>query len=226
MRTFSLIFLSFFLLFNARAQQTANPAVHKVVIQEVLQTSGYTYLHVQEDTTKTWIAVPKIEAIVGDTVYCLAGMEMREFKSKELNRTFRSVYFMEGISKNADGFAKKEMTMPEHGKKTAAGRKDIKYVPSEGCTSLAQLFENMEVYSGKTITIKGEVVKYSENIMGKNWAHIQDGSEFDGIYDLTVTLGGAVKVGDKVSLEGKITLNKDFGSGYFFRVIMLDAVVK
>ena len=80
--------------------------------------------------------------------------------------------------------------------------------------------------AGKTAKIKGQVTKYTPAVMGKNWIHIQDGSDFNGKFDLTVTSLNDVKVGDVVTLEGKISLNKDLGYGYFFDVIMEDAVLK
>jgi hypothetical protein len=60
-------------------------------------------------------------------------------------------------------------------------------------------------------------------IMGKNWIHVQDGTEAAGNYDLTVTTQGTAKVGDVVVVEGGISLNKDFGAGYKYDVIMEDA---
>jgi hypothetical protein len=59
--------------------------------------------------------------------------------------------------------------------------------------------------------------------MKKNWAHIQDGTDFEGNYDLTITTADEIQVGDVVLFEGKISLKKDFGSGYFYEVIMEDA---
>jgi hypothetical protein len=60
--------------------------------------------------------------------------------------------------------------------------------------------------------------------MGRNWVHIQDGTKHDGKKaDLTVTTGLVIPVGSKVALKGKIVLNKDFGAGYRYDVIMEEA---
>jgi hypothetical protein len=56
--------------------------------------------------------------------------------------------------------------------------------------------------------------------MGKNWVHIQDGSEFQGGFDLTITTDKKVSLDDTVTFEGKIVLDKDFGYGYFYNVLM------
>ena len=59
--------------------------------------------------------------------------------------------------------------------------------------------------------------------MGKNWAHIQDGSKFENYYDLTVTTMDNLNPGEVVVFEGVISLDKDFGAGYTYEVIMEDA---
>ncbi|HRH64786.1 MAG TPA: hypothetical protein PLU53_00665 [Bacteroidia bacterium] len=62
--------------------------------------------------------------------------------------------------------------------------------------------------------------------MNKNWIHIQDGTEYSGKFDLVVTSEQNFKEGDIVTIEGKILLDKDFGSGYSFDVIMEEARLK
>jgi len=47
-----------------------------------------------------------------------------------------------------------------------------------------------------------------------------------GKFDLAATTDSTLKVGDIITIEGKATLNKDYGSGYFFEVILDDASLK
>jgi hypothetical protein len=61
--------------------------------------------------------------------------------------------------------------------------------------------------------------------MGKNWVHIQDGTEYQGGFDLTITTDGQVAVGETVTFEGKIVLDKDFGYGYSYPVLMEEAKI-
>ncbi len=56
--------------------------------------------------------------------------------------------------------------------------------------------------------------------MELNWVHIQDGTEFEGKFDLTVTSTESFKVGSVVTLEGVLALNKDFGYGYSYEVLL------
>lgn len=230
------ILIGIMMIVPVYSQDKANPAnqkVHKVEVKEVLQTSAYTYLKVKEDTTLSWIAIPKMEAKPGEIYYTVGGMEMRNFPSKELNRTFPLVYFMDFVSKTPEGALRKNvpaqtqgsMSMPQHGTKSKLNREEIKYEPIPGGTSIAEIFKNKTKYAGKVVKVKGQVVKYNEHIMGKNWVHLQDGTSNGDEYDLVITLTDSVKPGDNVTLQGKIALDKDFGSGYFFKVLMEDAIL-
>jgi len=93
--------------------------------------------------------------------------------------------------------------------------------PTDGI-SIDELFKNPQKYDGQTVKVKGKCVKLNTNIMNRNWIHLQDGSMADET-DLTVTTIDKVALGDIVAFEGKITLNKDFGAGYKYDIIMEDA---
>jgi hypothetical protein len=70
------------------------------------------------------------------------------------------------------------------------------------------------------------VVKFTGNVMGKNWVHIRDGSGGEGSNDLTVTTSAVVNVGDLVVVEGQVVVDQDFGYGYTYEVLVEDASVK
>lgn len=99
-----------------------------------------------------------------------------------------------------------------------------KIAPAEGAITLAELFSNQQNYNGQTIKITGKCVKVNPMIMNRNWLHLQDGSG-DNL-DLTVTTNQVVRLGEVVSLEGTIALDKDFGAGYRYDIIMEEAVIK
>ena len=69
------------------------------------------------------------------------------------------------------------------------------------------------------------MVKFNANILGTNWIHIQDGTGEKGMNDLTVTSSQRVKVGDTVVIRGRVTVEKDFGAGYKYDVIVENATV-
>ena len=208
---------------------------HKVVVTEVIQTTSYTYLQVKENDSLKWLAVPSMEAKAGETYYYLDGLPMQNFESKELHRTFDLVLFIGGVSKEpisanntqaGSEAAHHTGAQPYTRKATPEVKKNIKIVPEKDGITIAELFSNKNLYAGKKIKIKGEVTKFTKAIMDKNWIHIQDGTESNGKFELTITSATEVKVGDVINLEGKIILNKDFGYGYFFEVMMEDAVLK
>jgi hypothetical protein len=60
-----------------------------------------------------------------------------------------------------------------------------------------------------------------------NWMHVRDGSGEEGNNDLTVTtVVDLPAVGATVLVSGKLAVNKDFGMGYQYPVIIEDADVK
>ena len=205
----------------------------KVIVQEVLQVASYTYLNVQEeDGENKWIAVPTIEAQLGEVYYYKGGMAMPNFHSTELDRTFDSVLFLGSItsaeaidvdSGMVDPDAPKEEVIP--GKQPTLSQLELNIDPIEDGIRIATLFEHGEQYAGKKVKVIGEVTKFSANIMGHNWIHFQDGTVFKFDYDLMVTSQEMVSVGDVVVFEGVIAVNKDFGAGYFYKVILEDAVL-
>ncbi len=203
--------------------------VHKVEVKEVLQTKVYTYLLAKEKSTETWLAVIKMQANIGDIYYYKESLTMTNFKSKELNRSFDKVLFLDKISSSPtfnDNLPKSKENMPpmvSTGSSILMDKLNIKIKPAKGGISIASLLENKKSYAGKIITIKGQVTKFNPEIMDKNWIHIQDGTEFSNKYDLTITTNQSVNVGDIITVKGKITLNKDFGYNYFYDVMMEDA---
>jgi len=199
---------------------------HKVTVTEVLQASSYTYLNVSEEGNSYWIAVPAMEAVMGDVLYYTNFMEMNDFPSKDLNRVFESILFVSDISNEPIKAHDHAAVMGKSMGKPAVEKQNVAVEPVSGGITIAELFGNKETYSGKKITVKGNVVKVNVGIMDRNWIHIQDGTESNGSFDLTITSTDEnVNVGDQLVFEGVIVLNKDFGAGYSYDVIMENAVV-
>jgi hypothetical protein len=195
--------------------------VHEVLVQEVVHAGGYTYLRVTGDNGENWLAVPKMEAKPGDIFYHADGMPMKNFKSKELSKTFPLVWFLDKVYENPKDAAKP--VMPKNhstGSKVSVNKAEITIEKIEGGITIEELYANKEKYRGKDVKIKGKVTKFNANIMNTNWIHLQDGTEYDGKFDLVVTSKAKFKVGDIVTVSGKVTLNKDFGHGYFYEVII------
>lgn len=207
---------------SAPGAAEAKQGVHKVVVDEVIQAGGYTYLNVIEKRKETWLALPAMQAVKGDTVYYSGGKEMTDFFSKELKRTFPSVLFLESVSSEPISGENAGMKNNTHAGEVKIEKINVSIEPGEGCISIAKLLETKAEYSGKSVIVRGKITKFNPGILGKNWIHIQDGSEFNGVFDLTITTDSQLIIGDTVTFEGGITLKKDFGYGYFYEVIMED----
>ncbi|MBL6964042.1 MAG: SH3-like domain-containing protein [Bacteroidetes bacterium] len=201
-----------------------NASAHVVKVKEVIQATSYTYLFVADGKDEFWLAGPKTEVDAGSTIIFERFMVMNNFKSKDLDRTFDRLLFVEKIVDPEKQKSDAAEVTEAHGSITNIEvDHEIRVEVLEGGISLAELFKNADKYNGKIVTVSGEVVKVNPEIMNKNWVHIQDGSGDDENYDLTITTLENVSVGDILNFTGKITLNKDFGMGYSFDVLMEDA---
>ena len=81
--------------------------------------------------------------------------------------------------------------------------------------------------SGQTVQVKGKVVKVNNGIMGRNFVHVQDGTgdAAAGSNNLIVTSKDTAKVDDSVTAAGKVILNRDFGSGYMYPLLLEDTKI-
>ncbi|WP_233883026.1 hypothetical protein [Tenacibaculum piscium] len=201
---------------------------HQVVVLEKIDAGGYVYLKVsekeKEEGKQYWIAVPGKQVKIGATYYYDGGMEMRNFESKTLKRTFDRVIFAQGIrdEKKKINNNIKNKTIK---KNATTGKSKINIEKATNGIRIAQLFENPKAYQNKEVSIKGQAVKVNNGIMGVNFIHLQDGTTGNGQYDITVTSNESVKIGDIITLKGTVILNKDFGAGYVFDVLIEKAVV-
>jgi hypothetical protein len=71
------------------------------------------------------------------------------------------------------------------------------------------------------------VVKVNNGIMGRNFVHLRDGSgeAAAGTNNLVVTSKQTAAVGDQVSISGVVVLNREFGSGYAYPLLIEDATI-
>jgi hypothetical protein len=99
---------------------------------------------------------------------------------------------------------------------------------ADGGKTVAEVYADKDALTGTKVTVRGKVVKSNSGIMGKDWLHVRDGSGADGTNDLTVTTNSKPLpvVGDTVLVTGTVVLNKDFGMGYQYPVMLEGAEVK
>jgi len=198
-------------------------------VTETMDAAGYTYVQVDTGSEKIWAAAPKAEVKVGDAVVIPQGMAMNDYHSNTLDRTFPVVYFVDSLMVGGADAQLSAQKMPEnHPVPSAAAPAEVDLSgikAAEGGKTVEQIYQAPADLAGKAVTLRGKVVKYNENIMGKNWLHIQDGTGAEGTNDLTVTTAGTAKVGDTVLVSGVLVTDKDFGYGYKYGVLIEDAKV-
>lgn len=204
------------------AEAKGDESMHEVVAVETLSAQRYTYVLVEESDEQFWIAVPKSDVVVGETYYYSGGLLKRNFKSQEFDREFETIYLVSGLLQRSSGQSQSAVDRALANSSPKSQAADHVH-SSENSVSLEELFTNKEQYNGKVIEVTGECVKINKQIMGRNWVHIQDGSGGEKPYDLTVTTSADIPVGAVVTLRGKIVLDRDFGSGYRYDIIMEDA---
>lgn len=194
---------------------------HKVTVTEVIDGKTYTYLQVKENDVENWIAISKRDTKEGEVLYFTEALEMENFESKELARTFDKILFVTSVSNNPTPISKQ--IAAEEGSEQPQVAIKIE-APKDGI-SIAELYANKDSYKEKMVLIKGKITKVNKQIMNRNWYHIQDGSSADPKIDLTVTTNEDLKIGEVVTFKGTIAVAKDFGAGYFYDVIMETATV-
>lgn len=213
---------------NPDIQSTqAVPSLSGKVV-ETMDSGGYTYVNIEKDGKKIWVAVPPAKITVGQDISFYPGMPMNNFTSKTLNRTFETIIFSGGVmgEGSADPLGKTSHNTQSKAPQTAAVKVDRATGPN--AYTVEELYTKSGELDSKGIVVRGKVVKVSENIMGKNWIHIQDGSgdPSKGTNDIIVTSNELLSVGDIATLKGTLYTNKDFGSGYKYAVIVEEASVK
>ena len=192
-------------------------------VVETMDAATYPYALIDTGAAKAWIAAPQFLVKAGDTLAVADAMPMNDYRSKTLNRTFDVVYFSGNVRVNG-----KPGIAPAAAAATPAAPKpaNLANIPrAPNGQTVAEILIGKNKFAGQPIAIRARVVKYNAQILGKNWLHLRDGSGGEGTNDLTVTTNAEVKVGDLVLVTGKLTTDRDFGSGYTYAAIVENATV-
>lgn len=213
-------------------------------VLETMDAAGYTYVRLKTSQGEIWAAVPKAAVKKGSEATIVNAVVMDGFESKTLNRKFDHIVFgsMAGGTGAPEGFApfasghgtpkgnEAAVAVPHAGLADAPGETGkIKVKKAEGAEgrTIAEIFADKASLKDKPVLVRGKVVKYNPGIMGRNWIHLRDGSgsREKKNDDLTVTTLDAAAVGDVVLVKGTLHLERDFGAGYAYPVIIEDAKV-
>lgn len=221
----------------ASGKASAKPATDSAAAQEryisgkvveTMNSAGYTYVCLEQNSSKTWVAVPEMKVIKGQDMSFYPGAEMLNFESKTLKRKFERIVFSSGPA-DIKAVKKGMKTQAVKDRPSAAAEK-IKVDKATGSNaySIAEIYKNRKSLDKKKVVLRGKVVKVSAGIMNRNWIHVQDGTgdAKKGSNNLVVTSQSLPSVGEVVTISGTLHNDKDFGGGYRYSVIIENAGLK
>ncbi len=209
-------------------------------VLEITPVMGYKYLKVDENGTKLWVAIADAPVKVGDNIGYDKRTVMKDFKSKTLDKTFKEIIFANDVylpQKASTPRSMKDMLGLGAKKDPHAGM-GIGMSPQPKEEKPSKPFVKKDTYTveevhmwrknleGKTVTLTGKVYKVSKGIMKRDWVHLGDGTgnEKKLTDDLVFTAPtSSIKAGEKVKATGTVAVDKDFGYGYFYPVIIENA---
>ena len=216
----------------------------KGTVVDVINAGRYTYLQIDTGEKRVWVAAPTFDGKPGDKVLVPPGVPMADFHSKTLNRDFEMIFFVGGVrlaDENAADQPTGTVPTDNHANAMPAGMQmahpsmdelaggpaiDVgKVEKAAGGKTVSEIITDRKNLAGREVWVRAKVVKFTPNIMGKNWLHVRDGSGDENTNDLIVSTNAVVKVGDLVLVRGIVSVDRDFGFGIKYSVIIEDAEV-
>jgi hypothetical protein len=214
-----LMFLIAPFVWAADSSTAPAPTVFTGEVLEVQQVESYTYLRLKTRDGETWAAVSRAPVAKGAAVTIENAMVVNNFESRAMKKMFQTIIFgnLAGANPHAG--------MPKPADATVAPDTKIDKASGPNAKTVAEIITQAAGLKDKTVLVRGKVVKYNAGIMGKNWVHLRDGSGSAAAKtnDVLITSMNEVKVGDVVTAKGVVRTDKDFGSGYVYKVIVEEA---
>ena len=237
MRKLLLVFVMMCCVGNAWTADTpalVPTASIKGKVLEVLDAGSFVYLRLQTRDGETWAVVAKAPVKKGTEVTLDNVTTMTNFESKKLNRKFDQIVFgsiaMSGPGATAGASAGSDMAAMNACIANTADVGDVKVAKASGpnARTVAEIVSRKADLKDKPVAVRGKVVKFTGGVLGKNWIHLRDGSgsASDASNDVLVTTTDEAKIGDVVLVQGVVHLDRDFGSGYSYQVLIEEASVK
>ena len=193
--------------------------MHEISVVEHIRGKRYSYLQVNEKGRAYWLATMGGDFKVGETYGYNEGIEKTQYHSTELNKTFDQILLVSALYRKETGHVHDHTNAQPQVVETP---KPLK-IHSKSIL-LRELITNSNQYKDKKVEVTGKVVKVNPDIMDKNWIHLQDGSM--NSFDFVATSDELPPVGHVVTMTGMIRLNKDFGAGYTYDIILEGAKIK
>lgn len=215
----------------ADAPPSVPPASLDGKVLEVKDVESYTYLRLKTKDGEIWAAVNKAPVKMGADVTIANPSVMYNFQSKTLNKTFDRIVFG-SLAAPAAGGSSAAVDMPAlhagMSKPVDAGTIKVTKATGPDARTVAEVNARKADLKGKPVVVRGKVVKFTPGVLGKNWVHLRDGSglDADGSNDILVTTLDETKIGEVVLVKGIVQTDRDFGSGYSYKVLIEEAALK
>jgi len=200
-------------------------------VLETKDVDSYTYLRLQTAGGEVWAAVAKVPVKTGDEVTIEDAAAMEQFSSKSLNRTFDRIYFgTVGVRDTGTAGAGGDMATMHAAVARTADVGDVNVARATGpiAHTVAEVVAGRADLNDTTVVVRGKVVKFTADVLGKNWIHLRDGSgsASDGTNDVLVTTMNVAAIGDVILVKGAVHTDRDLGSGYAYKVLIEDATLQ
>ena len=200
-------------------------------VLEVKDVETYTYLRLKTKDGEIWAAINKAPVKVGSDVTIENAAVMNNFESKTLKRKFDRIYFGSIAGSGAPAHAAGgDMAAMHAGVAKTADVGVVKVAKATGpdARTVAEVVSQRADLKDKTVVVHGKVVKFTPEVMGKNWIHLRDGtgSASDGTNDVVVTTKDETNIGDVVLVKGVVHTDRDLGSGYSYKVLIEEATLQ
>lgn len=207
-------------------------------VLEVSDVREYTYVKLKDSTDTVWVAVsrPSRTLKVGETIKITNANVMTDFFSKSQDKTFDFIIFGQvfglgdtpttTMSKSAPGDESDSYPTVTSSQQPSDAK--VQKASGPNAYTVEEIFAQSDALKDKEVVIRGTVIKYNEGIMGKNWLHLRDGTGLieNQNNDITVTTDSRSSVGATVIVKGVLRVDKNFGAGYSYDVIIEDAQVR
>jgi len=228
MKLLKLLVVACAFLLNAPVILAADEGARTGTVVETMESGGYLYIKLEDGQ---WIASNPFPVAKGDKITYSGAMEMNNFHSRTLDRTFDSILFVSAAGP-ADGNAATQTTqsampMEMHGGMTKSASVEApapgEIEPLADGKTVAAIFAESGQLKGQVVGLNAKVVKISENIMGKNWVTLQDGTGTGPDDRLLATTQEVVEPGTLVTVKGTVNTDVDLGYGYQYKVLLEEA---
>src|SRR5471032_1167763 len=183
----------------------------------------YTYLLLKTKDGEVWAAVNKAPIKKGAQVTIENAMEMRNFESKGLKKTFDRIIFgtLAGDAPAASAPHGKRASVP-----VDAASVTVPKAQGPDARTVAEIYAKSAALKDKPVLLRATVVKVTLAVMGKNWIHLRDGTGTDNDNDIIATTTEKVEPGAVVVVKGVVRTDVDLGSGYAYKVLIENATLQ